>query len=395
MKPRLLLLLLVGLLLFGCGGGGGAQKPATSAIPSMAVNWPLRTRNLTGPSSALSVSILLHSTGVETPDVNIIGDRSSNLAAHAETYASPAKTPFGPYTLTVTFYSSADLGGFVVGTASANVIFQESHTFTDTNGFPLGDIAFTGVVTSVKVVANQSTHVSQTVQVTANALDAQNNIMVVSPGSFSFAVASGGSNLTLTPDGSATGLQVGAAMLTASVDGVTSPPTAFEVVAQTDFANPGFETPQLNANTWEGDGPTGFIWTGDFTQGVNTWGVANGSGSWGTAAHSGNQYAFIQCGASMSQTLTGLVPGESYHITFWMARRNGNVGGNAGVPLTVTVDGNTVFGPTAPPDDGNWWIQQTSSFTPDTDTATIVFSTPSQADSSDLLDDVHLVVDTH
>jgi hypothetical protein len=166
------------------------------------------------------------------------------------------------------------------------------------------------------------------------------------------------------------------------------------VVAASDFANSGFEDPKIPSDSHTRGGPPGFSWGGQFTYGA--WGVANGSGSWGHAAHTGNQYAFVQRGGSISQTLTGLVKGHRYQVVFWMMRRNGDVGGNAPTPLTVTLNSTRIFGPYLPPDRDSWLQFVTDVFVADGKPATFEFATPAGGmDAADLLDDIHLIPAQH
>ena len=106
------------------------------------------------------------------------------------------------------------------------------------------------------------------------------------------------------------------------------------------FGNAGYEAPVLPTNNWASPPPAspGLLW-----QGSGKWGIANGTGSWGTGGHSGSQYGFLQSYSdpspgTMFQTVSGFTIGNRYNVNFWMARRNGNVGGNAGTSLTINVD---------------------------------------------------------
>jgi len=69
-------------------------------------------------------------------------------------------------------------------------------------------------------------------------------------------------------------------------------------------------------------------------------GVAGNGSSWGfAAAPDGDQVAFLQSNSggtgSISETLTNLIPGRSYQLSFYLAKRSG---ANAN-PVTVSVDG--------------------------------------------------------
>jgi len=100
----------------------------------------------------------------------------------------------------------------------------------------------------------------------------------------------------------------------------------------------------------------------------------------------------MQGGATMNQTVTGFVVGQTYEVTFWSSMRTGDVGGDAPVPMTVTANGATIWGPQEPTSDRNWDQYTTSPFTAAQTSYTFEFATQSQDyDGSDLLDDVHVV----
>ena len=227
----LLLLLLVVTFLVGCGGGGGGGT--TKASPSISVDWPVRTRNVAAPNSGLSVSFSLENSAQTKTYVTITANRDSNLAAHTETYTAATKVQTGNYLLVGTFYSQASEGGIVVATVSAPVAVTKSGALANQSGGPLGEIAFDGVVKSVAVAANQQLTTGSQLQLVVTAMDANFNVLALTPGSFSFSVTNGGSFLTVTPSGVASGVAAGLASVQASVDGVTSPTTTVTVVAPT------------------------------------------------------------------------------------------------------------------------------------------------------------------
>jgi hypothetical protein len=118
-------------------------------------------------------------------------------------------------------------------------------------------------------------------------------------------------------------------------------------------------------------------------------------------AESGRQYAFLQSSASVdahhagcSQTISNIKIGASYKVTFWMARRNGDVGGNVPEPVGLTANGTAIFTPTAPPNDTVWHSYASAVFVATATTYTFVFSTePPKGgqDASSLLDNIQLV----
>ena len=106
----------------------------------------------------------------------------------------------------------------------------------------------------------------------------------------------------------------------------------------------------------------------------------------------GNQSAFLQRDGSVSQTISGFDVGASYALTFWAAQRsdNGSSGGNN--PLSVTVNGQTVFGPTLPPST-NWSMFSTASFIATAPTQTITISgTNTGQDATAFLDAIAIKV---
>jgi len=209
--------------------------PFQPVAPSIPVDWPVRTRNFSAPNSGLSVSFLFQNQAGTQTFATVTGNRSSTLTAHTETYTSSTTVPVGTYTVNGSFYSQANQAGIVVATVTVPVSVSPSGTLTKPDGSPLGEVAFTGVVKSVKISANQTVSVGATQQLAVTAYDADSNAVALTPGSFSFSVTSGSKFLTVTPDGIATGVAVGSSSVHASVDGVTSP--AASVAAVNGFTN--------------------------------------------------------------------------------------------------------------------------------------------------------------
>lgn len=130
-------------------------------------------------------------------------------------------------------------------------------------------------------------------------------------------------------------------------------------------------------------------------KGTEKWGLANGSGAWGTGGHTGDQYAFLQSAndpgpGTMSQAVGGFVLGSPYVVDYWMARRNGNVGGNDGTSLTVKVnDQVTIVNNEFSAGNGVWLPYTSRAFRATGDFQLFTFSVPSpNGDRTLLLDDV-------
>lgn len=217
------------LALAGCGG-------ATGGIPqnlfSVKVAWPERTRDVTAPSSALSVRFILDPAEGSAANVTFVGDRGANMAAHTATYTSSTKASAGTYNLQATFYADTTATGAVVGTAGATVRLQSNGELTKPDGTPLADIVFGSTIKRVSISPERTIRVSENKQLFAYAADEEGNPVVVSEGSFTFTVASGGQHLSVTPNGAASGLELGTATVVATADGIVSAPETVTVIAE-------------------------------------------------------------------------------------------------------------------------------------------------------------------
>ena len=89
--------------------------------------------------------------------------------------------------------------------------------------------------------------------------------------------------------------------------------------ASTDL-NSGFEMPSLGNGNYQYN-PSGGLWNFGSTSGL----VANGSGFGNPNALEGIQAAFIQYHGIISQTISGLTPGQAYAVTYFAAQRPGNI----------------------------------------------------------------------
>jgi len=128
------------------------------------------------------------------------------------------------------------------------------------------------------------------------------------------------------------------------------------------LANFGFETP--NVGTYEYS-PAGASWTFGAQSGANGAGIsANASAftSGNSNAPQGVQVAFIQGLGSISQALTGLVPGAAYQVTFSAAQRNNVYGQQLGETWQVQING-TAVGNFAPAESAQTYVDYTANFT--------------------------------
>lgn len=228
------------LFLSGCGGGGGGGSsnttPPATATPTISVDWPARSRNVSGPSSALSVAFTLAPLSVSGSNITWEGDRSSALTAHTDAFAAGSSGTVGEWQLTGTFYAGAAETGAVVGTVSTPVDLAANGTLTTITGAPLS-VVFTPVVKSAVVAASQTLPFFQTTTLTATALDANNNAVAVSPGSFIWTQNSGSSSFSLTAAGVGTPIASGSGTVSVAIDGVTSPAVTVIVAPSTIVYN--------------------------------------------------------------------------------------------------------------------------------------------------------------
>ncbi len=93
--------------------------------------------------------------------------------------------------------------------------------------------------------------------------------------------------------------------------------------ASVTVTNSGFETPSLGAGNYQYN-LSGGSWTFGGSPGNGSGIVANGSGFNNPDVPQGGQAAFVQGDGTISQTISGLVPGTIYTITFSAAQRPGN-----------------------------------------------------------------------
>jgi probable HAF family extracellular repeat protein len=204
---------LAGLLLVGCGGGGGG--PASTSTPVVLdINWSARTRSITAPSSALSAVVSIPGAKVDGTDFSWTINRNAGTNSYSKTYTAPDPAKLGFFTVTVKFYAQADGQGTLVGVATQGVTLEAGHS--------LGTLIASGTVFSVEVIPNQVVRVHQSTDLSFTAKDHDGNVLVLTPGSASFAQVDGADKLTLAASGTATGKAFGTSSVTATVDGVKS-----------------------------------------------------------------------------------------------------------------------------------------------------------------------------
>lgn len=137
---------------------------------------------------------------------------------------------------------------------------------------------------------------------------------------------------------------------------------SYEVSATPQFvSNFGFETPKLATYQYN---PAGAAWTFTAQSGNNGSGITpNGTlfNSSNPNAPEGGQAAFLQGSATVSQTISGFVPGARYAVTFSAAQRAGQYQ-NGGQTWNLNLD-NSVIASYSPPAGATSYVDYTTNFT--------------------------------
>ncbi len=160
-------------------------------------------------------------------------------------------------------------------------------------------------------------------------------------------------------------------------------------------ANLGFETPNIATYQYS---PAGATWT--FTAGSPSPSgagiTANGSAfsSANPPAPEGDQVGFVQGYGSISQTLSGFIPGGNYTLTIAGAQRAGQFQ-NAGESWEVRIDGN-VIASFNPPANATNYVDYTAGFTATASTHTLALkgSNLATGDNTFFFDNVRLALVT-
>jgi len=151
-------------------------------------------------------------------------------------------------------------------------------------------------------------------------------------------------------------------------------------------ANFGFETPSIGANYQYN--PSGALWTFSGGSGNGAGILGNGSGFNNPNAPEGTQAAFVQSYGTISQTLSGFVPGTVYQVRYAAAQRPGS-----SESWNVKID-NTVIQTNVP--GGTSYAIYTASFVATATTHTLAFVGTDLAggDNTVFLDNVQVSIVT-
>jgi hypothetical protein len=166
---------------------------------------------------------------------------------------------------------------------------------------------------------------------------------------------------------------------------------SFEASATPQFVfNSGFETPKVSTFQYN---PSGASWTFTAQAGNNGSGITpNGTlfNSSNPSAPEGVQVAFLQSTSTISQAISGFVPGAKYAVTFSAAQRAGQYQ-QSRQTWDLKVD-NTVVASYAPPATATSYVDYTTNFTAAAVTHTLTFAGTDLAggDNTVFLDNVRI-----
>ena len=258
MIPRAARLALLALVLAGCGGSSGKDgngSPSENGNPRVSIAWPARSRAVQAPASAQSAVITLQLTDDSTPPLTYGVDRPTGDGAVVRTVVAPTDLAPGRVLLTVDFFAGSPGASGVVATANVDATLRADGTLLRPDGKPLGEIAFTGTLSRLEVAQSAYLDVGETAELVVSATG-RNGYIALAPGSAKLEVTSGADVLKLRGGAKVDALREGVATVVATVDGLTSAPTA--IVVQGAALTP--RALDLTANALVADPTRGTVW---------------------------------------------------------------------------------------------------------------------------------------
>lgn len=209
------------------GGNGTANV-------KLDIHWPQRSRAVGSLSSALSLKLTMRTANPDGSDFVFVVNRGTNLADFVSHSVSPTPAKVGLWIMNLRGYSQPDATGTLVGIADVQAPFQ-----ADGTGVP--DIDLAGVIKSVTTPLSQCVPLGSPKDLLFKPLDAQGNLVLVTPGSAVWTIVSGSENLQLV-NGQAVGQAVGVAQCKVTIDGRVS---GTAPVAISDGSTPCYQVDDL------------------------------------------------------------------------------------------------------------------------------------------------------
>jgi hypothetical protein len=184
------------LAVAGCGGGGGGGGSSSSGVFTYFTNFPAGTQN-----ESEQITITLSGQTIATQTVTSNSNSANSQQAVFKNISN------GAYIVTATLFSGANGTGNALGTAQASLSTTPTTMTTDV-GATAASVKVTGSATSV--------FVNQTVDLAAEALDANNNEVFEASTPVWSVVPADNSIATVSQSGVVTGVAPGTATITAA-----------------------------------------------------------------------------------------------------------------------------------------------------------------------------------
>ena len=217
--------------------------------------WPARARDLAAPSYAGAARVVFPNSGASNSDVSQVVVRPAGSAAVTQSVLLDFAVSPGAHLVRVEFLSDA-AGSVPLATASLNVRVGGDGGLSKLDGSALGTVAYAARITGLALAPGQTVEVGAASDLVVTATT-DGGVVALRPGAVRLTSAVDAGLLGINPDGSVVGLSVGTVDLIASVEGVTSAPTAVNVLPAPTTAR----VVSLATNAFVADSTRGLLWT--------------------------------------------------------------------------------------------------------------------------------------
>lgn len=174
------------LSVIGCGGGGGGSSSITTGRVAVAINWPGRSRYIPPYANSVVCRITASPSKTYTLTLNRTGD-----SAYQGTAMFAQGIPVGNYTMIVSAYPEANGVGSVVAQAQVGVSVTAGQTSTV-------DVTADMQTTIDHLVINGTplaVNLGSTLTVSARAVSASNQTILLPQGALTYSVVSGAGSI--------------------------------------------------------------------------------------------------------------------------------------------------------------------------------------------------------